>query len=124
MLFRTKLLKVIFATKTLAVGIRMYTLHYSALEANTGILTFSEFSSEEPYRHPYLIDVPCKCVVFLDLKFISVNEFLQMSGRAGRRGIEKQGHVLFAGSQARLPHDSFGRTPSEKPEKFHMCRLH
>lgn len=68
-LFGQKLVKVLFATETFAVGVNM----------------------------------PTKTVLYTDLKkrdntsfrLLKTNEFTQMSGRAGRRGIDDVGHVIF-----------------------------
>lgn len=68
-LFAQKLVKVLFATETFAVGVNM----------------------------------PTKTVLFTELKkrdnksfrLLKTNEFTQMSGRAGRRGIDTVGHVVL-----------------------------
>jgi superfamily II RNA helicase len=68
-LFSEKLLKVVFATETLAVGINM----------------------------------PAKCVVFTSLEkpsqdgetMLRPEQFMQMSGRAGRRGMDDKGYVVY-----------------------------
>lgn len=68
MLFRTGLLKVVFATGTLAMGIHM----------------------------------PCKTVVICcDSAFLNSLEYHQMSGRAGRRGFDNEGSVVFMGINKR-----------------------
>lgn len=44
------------------------------------------------------IHVPCKTVIFLEVGHrMDVNGFLQMSGRAGRRGFDLEGNVVFGG---------------------------
>nr|CAD7431932.1 unnamed protein product [Timema monikensis] len=64
MMFRLRILNVVIATGTLALGIHM----------------------------------PCRTVVLAgDSPHINALEFHQMSGRAGRRGFDKEGHVVFMG---------------------------
>lgn len=63
-LLRTKAIKVVIATATLALGINM----------------------------------PCKTVVFAgDSHYLNTMNYRQMSGRAGRRGFDLQGNVVFFG---------------------------
>ncbi|KRT84048.1 helicase, partial [Oryctes borbonicus] len=63
-LFRMGLVKVVFATGTLALGIHM----------------------------------PCKSVViFGDSPYLNSIEYHQLSGRAGRRGFDTEGNVIFMG---------------------------
>lgn len=70
-LFSKKLVKVVFATSTLSAGINM--------PAKTVVITSLERPSVE----------------YGDYETISVNEFQQMSGRAGRRGIDRIGNVVL-----------------------------
>lgn len=67
-LFNQGLIKVLYATETFAVGINMpaKTVAFSSLEKYDGI----------SFRH------------------LSTKEYFQMAGRAGRRGIDKQGHSI------------------------------
>jgi superfamily II RNA helicase len=67
-LFQKGLVKVIFATETLAAGINM--------PARTTII--SSLSKRTDLGH----------------RLLTASEFLQMSGRAGRRGMDKLGHVV------------------------------
>lgn len=67
-LFQKNLLKVVFATETLAAGINM--------PARTTVITAISKRTNEGHR------------------MLTASEFLQMSGRAGRRGLDDQGHVV------------------------------
>jgi superfamily II RNA helicase len=67
-LFQRGLLKVVFATETLAAGINM--------PARTTIISAISKRSDEGHRP------------------LTASEFLQMSGRAGRRGMDDLGHVV------------------------------
>lgn len=77
-LFNKKLIKVAFATETLAAGINM--------PARTVIMT--------DYKKPSgsVVSPNAKFDIFRPL---SANEFHQMAGRAGRRGIDKIGYVYL-----------------------------
>ncbi|KAK8967906.1 hypothetical protein KSP40_PGU005431 [Platanthera guangdongensis] len=68
-LFQRGLVKVVFATETLAAGINM--------PARTAIMSSLTKRSESGRA------------------FLSSNELLQMAGRAGRRGIDEIGHVVL-----------------------------
>jgi superfamily II RNA helicase len=67
-LFQAGLIKVVFATETLAAGINM--------PARTTVI--SSLSKRTDTGH----------------RLLTASEFLQMAGRAGRRGMDKQGHVV------------------------------
>lgn len=67
-LFQRGLIKVVFATETLAAGINM--------PARTTVISAISKRSDEGHR------------------FLRASEFLQMSGRAGRRGMDEIGHVV------------------------------
>jgi superfamily II RNA helicase len=67
-LFQRGLLKVVFATETLAAGINM--------PARTTIISAISKRADEGHRS------------------LTASEFLQMSGRAGRRGMDEVGHVV------------------------------
>ena len=68
MLFRMRMLNLVFATGTLALGIHM----------------------------------PCKTVAVVgDSRYLNSLEFQQMSGRAGRRGFDNAGNVVFMGLNER-----------------------
>lgn len=96
-LFAEKLLKVVFATETLAIGINM----------------------------------PAKCVVFTSLEkpggkngeMVSLRpeQFMQMSGRAGRRGMDEKGFVIYYPirtclTEAEFRHLLFGKMPSAQSQ--------
>ena len=67
-LFQKGLLKVVFATETLAAGINM--------PARSTVISSISKRSDEGHRQ------------------LHASEFLQMSGRAGRRGMDEVGHVV------------------------------
>jgi len=71
-LFQRGLIKVVFATETLAAGINM--------PARTAVIASLSKMSEAGRVQ------------------LRSNELLQMAGRAGRRGIDEQGHVVFVQS--------------------------
>jgi len=72
-LFQEGLIKVVFATETLAAGINM--------PARTTVISSLSKRTEEGHR------------------ILFSSEFLQMSGRAGRRGKDKQGYVVTVQSR-------------------------
>jgi len=76
-LFQKGLIKVVFATETLAAGINM--------PARTTII--SSISKRTDTGH----------------RMLSANEFLQMSGRAGRRGMDEIGYVVVIGTPFQTP---------------------
>ncbi|NJN24365.1 MAG: hypothetical protein HC810_08280 [Acaryochloridaceae cyanobacterium RL_2_7] len=67
-LFQLGLIKVVFATETLAAGINM--------PARTTVI--SSLSKRTDFGH----------------RLLNPSEFLQMSGRAGRRGLDDKGYVI------------------------------
>ncbi|MEL6815970.1 MAG: DEAD/DEAH box helicase, partial [Cyanobacteria bacterium J06598_3] len=67
-LFQAGLIKVVFATETLAAGINM--------PARTTVINSLSKRTDDGHR------------------LLHASEFLQMSGRAGRRGMDEQGHVV------------------------------
>ncbi|MBD0335926.1 MAG: DEAD/DEAH box helicase, partial [Cyanobacteria bacterium Co-bin13] len=67
-LFQAGLIKVVFATETLAAGINM--------PARTTVVSTLSKRTDSGHR------------------LLTASEFLQMSGRAGRRGMDEQGHVV------------------------------
>ena len=75
-LFRKKIVRVVFATETLGVGINMpsRTVVFTQLEKPCG-----RGSSDHVEYRPFTND-----------------EFWQMAGRAGRRGMDTQGFVVYA----------------------------
>jgi superfamily II RNA helicase len=67
-LFQQGLIKVVFATETLAAGINM--------PARTTVISSLSKRTDRGHR------------------LLNASEFLQMSGRAGRRGMDERGHVV------------------------------
>ena len=67
-LFQAGLIKVVFATETLAAGINM--------PARTTVIGSLSKRTDDGHR------------------LLHASEFLQMSGRAGRRGMDEEGHVV------------------------------
>ncbi len=78
-LFQKGLIKVVFATETLAAGINM--------PARTTIISSISKRTDDGHR------------------MLSANEFLQMSGRAGRRGMDKIGYVVVVGTPFQTPEE-------------------
>ena len=78
-LFQKGLIKVVFATETLAAGINM--------PARTTVISAISKRTDSGHR------------------MLTANEFLQMSGRAGRRGMDKIGYVVVMGTQFQTPDD-------------------
>lgn len=76
-LFQKGLIKVVFATETLAAGINM--------PARTTVISAISKRTDSGHR------------------MLTANEFLQMSGRAGRRGMDKIGYVVIIGTQFQSP---------------------
>lgn len=76
-LFKQGLIKVVFATETLAAGINM--------PARSTVISSISKRCDEGHR------------------ILTASEFLQMSGRAGRRGMDKVGHVTVVGSHFNHP---------------------
>lgn len=76
-LFQQGLIKVVFATETLAAGINM--------PARTTIISSISKRTDSGHR------------------VLTANEFLQMSGRAGRRGMDEIGYVVVVGSPFQTP---------------------
>ncbi len=79
-LFQKGLIKAVFATETLAAGINM--------PARTTVITAISKRTDSGHR------------------MLSANEFLQMSGRAGRRGMDKIGYVVIMGTQFQSPEEA------------------
>lgn len=95
-LFNKKLLKVAFATETLAAGINM--------PARTVIMTDYKKPSGQTYYSDNKKDF---------LRKLFPNEFHQMTGRAGRRGIDKIGYVIL------MANDSTARQQYETLQNSH-----
>ena len=79
-LFQKGLIKVVFATETLAAGINM--------PARTTVISAISKRTDSGHR------------------MLTANEFLQMSGRAGRRGMDKIGYVVIMGTQFQTPEEA------------------
>ena len=78
-LFQQGLIKVVFATETLAAGINM--------PARSTVISSISKRTDSGHR------------------MLTSNEFLQMSGRAGRRGMDEVGYVTIAGSPFDSPQE-------------------
>jgi len=78
-LFQQGLIKVVFATETLAAGINM--------PARTTIISSISKRSDDGHR------------------ILTPSEFLQMSGRAGRRGMDEVGYVVTIGDSFHRPEE-------------------
>ncbi len=76
-LFQQGLIKVVFATETLAAGINM--------PARSTVISSTSKRTDSGHR------------------MLTANEFLQMSGRAGRRGMDKVGYVTIVGTSFQTP---------------------
>ena len=92
-LFSEKLINVVFATETLAIGINM--------PAKTVVFT----SLEKPGGKDG------------DMTLLRPEQFMQMSGRAGRRGMDEKGYVVYypirtMTSEGEFRHLLFGKMPS------------
>ena len=86
LLFQARLLRVVFATETLGVGINMpaRTVVFAQLDkpdaASSSEHTHSSSSCQDP------------CV----RRSLRPDEFWQMAGRAGRRGMDERGYVVYS----------------------------
>ena len=78
-LFQKGLIKVVFATETLAAGINM--------PARSTVISAISKRTDSGHRQ------------------LTASEFLQMSGRAGRRGMDKIGYVTIVGNSRQTPQD-------------------
>ena len=76
-LFQKGLIKVVFSTETLAAGINM--------PARSTVISAISKRTDSGHR------------------MLTANEFLQMSGRAGRRGMDKVGYVVVVGTSFQTP---------------------
>ena len=76
-LFQQGLIKVVFATETLAAGINM--------PARSTVIIATSKRTDAGHR------------------MLTANEFLQMSGRAGRRGMDEVGYVTIVGTSFQTP---------------------
>lgn len=78
-LFQQGLIKVVFATETLAAGINM--------PARSTVISSTSKRTDSGHR------------------MLTANEFLQMSGRAGRRGMDEVGYVTIIGTSFQTPEE-------------------
>ena len=78
-LFQQGLIKVVFATETLAAGINM--------PARSTVISSISKRTDSGHR------------------MLTASEFLQMSGRAGRRGMDEIGYVTIVGTPHQTPQD-------------------
>lgn len=78
-LFQQGLIKVVFATETLAAGINM--------PARSTVISSTSKRTDSGHR------------------MLTASEFLQMSGRAGRRGMDEIGFVVIVGTQFQSPEE-------------------
>ncbi len=78
-LFQRKLVKVVIATETLAAGINM--------PARSTVISSISKRTDSGHR------------------ILTPSEFLQMSGRAGRRGMDEIGYVTIIGSSFQTPEE-------------------
>ena len=78
-LFKEGLIKVVFATETLAAGINM--------PARSTVISSISKRTDSGHRT------------------LTASEFLQMSGRAGRRGMDEVGYVTVVGTSFQSPED-------------------
>ena len=78
-LFQKGLIKVVFATETLAAGINM--------PARSTVISSTSKRTDSGHR------------------MLTASEFLQMSGRAGRRGMDEVGYVVIVGTQFQSPEE-------------------
>lgn len=78
-LFQKGLIKVVFATETLAAGINM--------PARSTVISSISKRTDSGHR------------------MLTASEFLQMSGRAGRRGMDKIGYVTIVGTPFQSPEE-------------------
>lgn len=78
-LFQKGLIKVVFATETLAAGINM--------PARATVISATSKRTDSGHR------------------MLTASEFLQMSGRAGRRGMDEIGYVVIVGTPFQTPEE-------------------
>ena len=78
-LFQQGLIKVVFATETLAAGINM--------PARSTVISSTSKRTDSGHR------------------MLTASEFLQMSGRAGRRGMDEVGYVTVVGTMFQTPEE-------------------
>lgn len=97
-LFQKGLIKMVFATETLAAGINM--------PARTTVISSVSKRTDDGHR------------------MLSANEFLQMSGRAGRRGMDEIGYVVIVGTPFQTPEEVAALATSDSnplESKFSPC---
>ena len=86
-LFGEGLLKALFATETFAMGLNM--------PARTVLFTSTQKFDGKDFRFECIKALLMKQKIHSDFRFVTSGEYIQMSGRAGRRGLDDKGIVIL-----------------------------